>query len=171
MLGTVAADLALTLGATGGIYVGGGIVPRLGDLFDRSGFRQRFEAKGRFSAYLSRIPTFVLTADNLAFQGVSTLLTEHVPSRDGGNPLLERVRNAREGLSPAERRVANVVLDSPRAVLNDAVGVIARRAEVSQPTVIRFCRSLGFEGLADFKLKLGSGLTGTVPLQRTQVTV
>lgn len=169
MLGTVAADLALTLGATGGIYVGGGIVPRLGDLFDRSGFRQRFEAKGRFSAYLSRIPTFVLTADNLAFQGVSTLLTEHVPGRDGGNPLLERIRNAREGLSPAERRVANVVLDSPRAVLNDAVGVIARRAEVSQPTVIRFCRSLGFEGLADFKLKLGSGLTGTVPLQRTQV--
>lgn len=169
MLGTVAADLALTLGATGGIFVGGGIVPRLGDLFLKSPFRQRFEEKGRFSAYLSRIPTYVLTADNLAFHGVSTLLVDHVPSRDGGNPLLERIRHAREGLSPAERRVANVVLENPRAVLNDAVGVIAKRAEVSQPTVIRFCRSLGFEGLADFKLKLGSGLTGTVPFQRTQV--
>lgn len=169
MLGTVAADLAITLGATGGIFVGGGIVPRLGDLFLRSPFRQRFEAKGRFSAYLSRIPTYVLTADNLAFHGVSTLLVDHVPTRDGGNPLLERIRNAREQLSPAERRVANVVLENPRAVLNDAVGVISKRAEVSQPTVIRFCRSLGFEGLADFKLKLGSGLTGTIPLQRTQV--
>lgn len=169
MLGTVAADLALTLGATGGIFVGGGIVPRLGELFRKSPFRQRFEAKGRFSAYLARIPTYVLTGDNLAFHGVSTLLNEHVPSRDGGNPLLERIRHARDGLSPAERRVANVVLESPRAVLNDPVGEIARRAEVSQPTVIRFCRSLGFEGLADFKLKLGSGLTGTIPFQRTQV--
>jgi glucokinase len=173
MLGTVASNLALTLGATGGIYVGGGIVPRLGELFLHSGFRQRFEDKGRFSSYLARIPTYVLTADNLAFEGLSTLLAEHapanVPDRDGGNPLIERVRNAREGLSPAERRVANMVLDNPRAALNEPIAAIARQADVSQPTVIRFCRSLGFEGLADFKLKLGSGLTGSIPLQHTQV--
>ncbi|MBC7958045.1 MAG: glucokinase, partial [Cytophagales bacterium] len=169
MLGTVASNLALTLGATGGIFVGGGIVPRLGDLFLRSSFRQRFEDKGRFSAYVARIPTYVLTADNLAFQGVSSLLADHMPDRDGGNPLLDRVRNARDALSPAERRVANVVLENPRTALNDPIGAIAKLADVSQPTVIRFCRSLGFEGLADFKLKLGSGLTGTIPLQRTQV--
>ena len=169
MLGTVASNLALTLGATGGIYIGGGIVPRLGELFQRSPFRQRFEDKGRFASYLARIPTYVLTADNLAFHGVSTLLAEHVPDRDAGNPLLERLRNARDALSPAERRVANVVLENPRAALNDPIAAIAKMADVSQPTVIRFCRSLGFEGLADFKLKLGSGLTGTIPLQRTQV--
>ena len=169
MLGTMASDLALTLGATGGIYVGGGIVPRLGPLFDRSSFRQRFEAKGRFSAWVARIPTFVITGEHPAFHGVSSLLTDHMPARDGANPLLDRVRASRDALSPAERRVATFVLDNPRTVLNDPIGVIAAGAQVSQPTVIRFCRSLGFQGLADFKLKLASGLTGTVPVQRTQV--
>jgi glucokinase len=169
MLGTMASDLALTLGATGGIFVGGGIVPRLGEFFDRSPFRARFEAKGRFSGYVARIPTYVLTAENPAFHGVSSLLRDHVPETEGVSPLLERVRAAREALSPAERRVANFVLDNPRKALNDPIALIAQGAEVSQPTVIRFCRSLGFQGLTDFKLKLGSGLTGTLPVQRTQV--
>lgn len=169
MLGTVASNLALTLGATGGIYIGGGIVPRLGQVFLQSGFRERFESKGRFSGYVARIPTYVLTAENPAFHGVSSLLAEHVPAHEGGNPLMERVRAARASLSPAERRVADFVLENPRTVLNDSVAVIAQMAEVSQPTVIRFCRSLGFQGLADFKLKLASGLTGNIPVQRSQV--
>ncbi len=152
MLGTMASDLALTLGATGGIFVGGGIVPRMGELFDRSPFRQRFEEKGRFSNYVARIPTYVLTAENPAFHGVSSLLADHVPDQEGGNPLLERVRASRDALSPAEKRVANFVLDNPRTALNDPIALIAQGAEVSQPTVIRFCRSLGFQGLADFKL-------------------
>ena len=54
--------MALTLGARGGVYIGGGIVPRLGDRFDRSPFRTRFESKGRFSAYLADIPVFVIHA-------------------------------------------------------------------------------------------------------------
>lgn len=62
-LGTVAGDLVLTLGARGGVYLGGGIVPRLGGWFERSPFRERFEAKGRYAAYLSAIPTWVITAD------------------------------------------------------------------------------------------------------------
>lgn len=62
MLGSVAGNLALTLGARGGVYVGGGIVPRLGDWFDRSPFRERFEAKGRFQPYLAGIPVWVITA-------------------------------------------------------------------------------------------------------------
>ena len=74
MLGTVAANLALTLGAKGGIYIGGGIVPRLGERFVQFGFRQRFEQKGRFSHYLSEIPTYVITAENPAFLGVSAML-------------------------------------------------------------------------------------------------
>jgi glucokinase len=61
-LGTTAGNLALSLGARGGMYIGGGIVPRLGQLIDRSPFRERFEAKGRFRAYLQAIPTFVLQA-------------------------------------------------------------------------------------------------------------
>ncbi len=62
-LGSVAGNLALTLGAQGGVYIGGGIVPRLGTWFDASPFRARFEAKGRFRDYLAAIPTFVIDAN------------------------------------------------------------------------------------------------------------
>lgn len=72
-LGTLAADLALSLGARGGIYIGGGIVEKLGDVFDHSGFRQRFEAKGRFSAYLADIPTFVITHPYPALLGLAAI--------------------------------------------------------------------------------------------------
>jgi len=61
-LGSVAGNLALTLGARGGVYIGGGIVPRLGALFEGSAFRERFEAKGRFRAYLAQIPVYVIHA-------------------------------------------------------------------------------------------------------------
>ena len=53
MLGTVAGNLALTLGARGGIYIAGGIVPRLGEAFAHSQFRARFEDKGRLRSYLA----------------------------------------------------------------------------------------------------------------------
>jgi len=62
LLGGVAGNLALTLGARGGLYVGGGIVPRLGALFAGSAFRERFESKGRMGAYLRPIPTYVIKA-------------------------------------------------------------------------------------------------------------
>jgi glucokinase len=78
MLGTVAGNLAVTLGAQGGIYIGGGIVPRLGPRFDASPFRRRFEAKGRFASYLAQVPTWVITADYPAFLGVSAILAEQL---------------------------------------------------------------------------------------------
>jgi glucokinase len=59
-LGSVAGNLALTLGAVGGVYIGGGIVPRLGDAFTRSRFRAAFEDKGRFRGYLEGIPVFLI---------------------------------------------------------------------------------------------------------------
>ena len=62
MLGSVAGNLALTLGARGGVYVGGGIVPRLGAWFDGSPFRERFENKGRFTDLLAGIPVWVITS-------------------------------------------------------------------------------------------------------------
>ena len=78
MLGTIAGNLGVTLGATGGVYIGGGIVPRLGERFDRSGFRARFEEKGRFHGYLAAIPTYVITAEYPAFVGVSAILSERL---------------------------------------------------------------------------------------------
>ncbi|SIQ11790.1 transcriptional regulator, RpiR family [Aromatoleum tolulyticum] len=169
MLGTVASDLALTLGSVGGIYIGGGVVPRLGALFQRSSFRQRFEAKGRFADYLARIPTYLITAPYPALQGVSAILGHHLQAGTGGSPLIEKVRAALPNLSKAEQRVARLLLEQPRSFVNDPVADIAHHADVSQPTVIRFCRTMGFTGLSDFRLKLASGLTGTVPVRHSQV--
>ena len=64
VLGSVAGNLALSLGAHGGVYVGGGIVPRFGAWFDASPFRERFEAKGRFKHYLASIPVWVITSEH-----------------------------------------------------------------------------------------------------------
>ncbi|MBS0554427.1 MAG: glucokinase [Proteobacteria bacterium] len=79
-LGTVASDLALTLGARGGIFIGGGIVPRLGEFFARSRFRERFEAKGRFSSYLAAIPTFVIRAPHAGLAGAARALDRALSS-------------------------------------------------------------------------------------------
>jgi glucokinase len=81
-LGSVAGNVALTLGATGGVYIGGGIVPRLGELFERSPFRARFEAKGRLSAYVARIPTYLITEQYPAFLGASAILAEHLAGQN-----------------------------------------------------------------------------------------
>ncbi|PXW18395.1 bifunctional transcriptional regulator/glucokinase [Paraburkholderia caballeronis] len=171
ILGSFAGNIAVTLGALGGIYIGGGVVPRLGELFTRSSFRARFEAKGRFDAYLANVPTYVITAEYPAFLGVSAILAEQLSNRAGGgsSAVFERIRQMRDALTPAERRVADLALNHPRSIINDPIVDIARKADVSQPTVIRFCRSLGCQGLSDFKLKLATGLTGTIPVSHSQV--
>lgn len=76
LLGTVAGNLALTLGAAGGVLVAGGIVPRLGERFARSPFRARFEDKGRLRPYLEKIPTAVITHPLPAFLGLIQALED-----------------------------------------------------------------------------------------------
>lgn len=83
MLGAFAADLALTLGARGGVYIAGGIVPRYAETFAASEFRRRFEAKGRFSDYLAAIPTYVVLHDHPAFAGLAALV-RRAAAPDGG---------------------------------------------------------------------------------------
>ena len=73
MLGTVASNLALTIGGRGGIYLAGGIVPSFGKAFDRSAFRERFESNSHFAAYQA-IPTYVVTHPTPAFVGLGHLL-------------------------------------------------------------------------------------------------
>jgi len=81
LLGSVAGNLALTLGSTGGMYIGGGIAGRMGLLFDEALFRERFVAKGRFRSYLSVIPTFLIAdGDFPALLGASRLLDAHYES-------------------------------------------------------------------------------------------
>lgn len=74
MLGSVAANLAITLGARGGVFIGGGIVPKLGNYFADSPFRSRFESKGRFSNYMAQIPSYVIDAPYAALHGAAILL-------------------------------------------------------------------------------------------------
>ena len=76
MLGTMAGNLALTLGARGGVFIAGGIVPRLGSFFADSPFRSRFQAMGRFEAYLAAIPTHVVTHPLAAFLGCAAVLAD-----------------------------------------------------------------------------------------------
>jgi glucokinase len=78
-LGSFAGNLALTLGAQGGVYIGGGIVPRLRERVAASCFRERFESKGRFSAYLARIPTSIITTpDDAALRGADRALDDRL---------------------------------------------------------------------------------------------
>lgn len=76
MLGGVAGDVVLTLGARGGLYIGGGIVPRLGDFFAHSRFRERMLGKGRYEAYLAAVPVAVVTDTLAALSGASLVLEQ-----------------------------------------------------------------------------------------------
>lgn len=69
-LGVAAGNLALSIGASGGIYIAGGIVPQLGDYFKTSRFRESFIAKGRYRDYMDKIPTFVVTHSNPGLEGL-----------------------------------------------------------------------------------------------------
>ena len=79
--------------------------------------------------------------------------------------LTQQIARALDGLSAAEQRVAQAVLDDPRHAMSLPVAELARRAGVSNPTVVRFCRSLGYEGWSDFRLQLATSLgqPGGVP--------
>ncbi|MFA5593618.1 MAG: glucokinase [Micavibrio sp.] len=75
-LGSIAGDLAMTLGASGGVYIAGGIPEKLGDYFFTSRFREEFEAKGRFDQYLKPIPTYLITHPFTAFVGLQHIVAD-----------------------------------------------------------------------------------------------
>ena len=78
LLGSVAADVALVLGARGGVYIGGGIVPRFVDAFRASPFNARFTDKGRMGKYLAEVPVYVITADYPALPGLARALADRL---------------------------------------------------------------------------------------------
>lgn len=86
LLGAAAGNVVLNTGATGGLYLAGGILPRWGDLFDHALFRHRMEAKGRMRDYLARVPSFLVTAPDAAmiglaelYSGARVILADHQP--------------------------------------------------------------------------------------------
>ena len=83
--------------------------------------------------------------------------------------MLERIRASIPALPPAEQRVAKLLLADPRSFATLPVVELAERSHVSKPTVVRFCRSVGYDGLADFKLKLAGSVNEGVPFVHRSV--
>ncbi|ABD68865.1 transcriptional regulator, RpiR family [Rhodoferax ferrireducens T118] len=77
--------------------------------------------------------------------------------------MLDRIKACLPSLAPAEQRVAKLVLNDPRSFAKQPISELADRAHVSKPTVVRFCRSVGYDGLSDFKLKLAGSVSEGVP--------
>jgi glucokinase len=88
MLGSFAGNVALTLGAFGGVFVGGGIVPRIEQRFFASRFRERFEAKGRMSVQLAPVPTAVIVDTLAALTGAVAAIEQSLAApRAGPGPV------------------------------------------------------------------------------------
>ncbi len=85
--------------------------------------------------------------------------------------MLERIKASLSSLAPAEQRVGALVLSDPRAFAKLPVSILSERAHVSKPTVVRFCRSMGYDGLSDFKLKLAGSVSEGVPFIHRSVDV
>ena len=85
--------------------------------------------------------------------------------------MLDRIKASLPSLAPAEQRVAKLVLLDPRAFASLPVGELADRAHVSKPTVVRFCRSVGYDGLTDFKRKLVGSVSEGVPFIHRSVDI
>ena len=85
--------------------------------------------------------------------------------------MLERIKASLPSLAPAEQRVGKLVLLDPRSFASLPVSTLADRAHVSKPTVVRFCRSMGYDGLSDFKLKLAGTVSEGVPFIHRSVDV
>ena len=77
VLGSFAGNLALTLGAKGGVYFAGGIAPKLLPFLESTEFRHRFDAKGRFRSYLSDVPVRVVTKDDLGVLGAANKILQN----------------------------------------------------------------------------------------------
>ena len=85
--------------------------------------------------------------------------------------MLDRIKASLASLAPAEQRVGRLVLSDPRAFANLPISELALRSHVSKPTVVRFCRSVGYDGLSDFKLKLAGNVSEGVPFIHRSVDV
>ena len=85
--------------------------------------------------------------------------------------MLDRIKASLPSLAPAEQRAGKLVLADPRAFATLPVSQLSDRAHVSKPTVVRFCRSMGYDGLSDFKLKLAGSVSEGVPFIHRSVDI
>ena len=93
----------------------------------------------------------------------------HGPCLKRRYAMLDRIKASLPSLAPAEQRVGKLVLSDPRAFATTPISELADRAHVSKPTIVRFCRSVGYDGLSDFKLKLAGSVSEGVPFVHRSV--
>ncbi|MGB1263563.1 MAG: MurR/RpiR family transcriptional regulator [Cognaticolwellia sp.] len=77
--------------------------------------------------------------------------------------ILEKITDELESFSKSERKVAEVILSSPSTVIHASIAALAKQANISEPTVNRFCRRLDTKGYPDFKLHLAQSLANGTP--------
>lgn len=77
--------------------------------------------------------------------------------------LLDSIRTQLDSLSKSEKKVALAVLENPELIIAENITALAKSAQVSEPTVVRFCRAIGYDGWHEFKLKLAQGLALAPP--------
>src|SRR3569832_1976329 len=77
--------------------------------------------------------------------------------------LLDAIRTRLDSLSKSERKVALAVLDDPASTITENISALAKSAQVSEPTVVRFCRAIGYDGWHEFKLRLAQSLALASP--------
>ena len=108
-------------------------------------------------------------ASPLVAPSVACLLAEPLaralaqPLAQPSNEMLTRIKASISALPPAEQRVAQVLLADAHSFASEPIATLAQRAKVSKPTVVRFCRSVGYAGLTDFKRKLAGAVNEGVP--------
>ena len=84
--------------------------------------------------------------------------------------LLKSILGKRPGMGTAEQRVSDFVSTHPEQVMQMSMAALSRKSSVSDPTIMRFCRRLGFEGYQDFKLHLAQTLVPCAPFEYEQIT-
>lgn len=77
--------------------------------------------------------------------------------------LLDAIRTQLDSLSRSEQKVARTILKNPELALAENLSALARNAQVSEPTVVRFCRAIGYDGWQEFKLKLAQNIAIALP--------
>jgi RpiR family carbohydrate utilization transcriptional regulator len=83
--------------------------------------------------------------------------------------LLRKITESLGGLNPSEAKVARYVMSTPDEIIHQSIATVAQESQVSEPTVMRFCRSLGCKGYQDFKLELAISLAGDTPYVHTSI--
>jgi len=101
---------------------------------------------------------------------VNATVTPVLEEESATDTLLERITNELVGLRRSEKKVAQIVLDAPDKVLQYTMAGLAEAAQVSEPTVMRFCSSIGCDGFQDFKIQLAQTLALGLPVTHSAIT-